>query len=426
MLSWNRYPVVEHSKVIKFSNRHELLSDTENTILPFGNGRSYGDVCLNENGVLLQTRSLDRFILFDRKTGRLRCEAGVLLKEILELVVPQGWFLPVTPGTSFVTVGGAVACDVHGKNHHIAGSFGHHVLELELLRSDGQRIVCGPAQNIDWFSATVGGLGLTGLIVVVEMQLVAIQNPFIVTSLKRFENINAFWLQNEVAGKWPYTVSWLDCLATGQNQGRGIFMAGQHAPALKEFPAHCKQKFKIPVNLHFSLVNGLTVRLFNFLYYHRVLKSGLSHFSSFFYPLDCILEWNRIYGQKGFFQYQCVLPMAGCKESLKLLLNRINKIASGSFLAVLKVFGDHPSVGMLSFPRPGVTLALDFPNRGANTLRLFNELDAIVFDYQGALYPAKDTRMSPEMFRFSYPLWEKFINFVDPAFSSNFWRRVVG
>lgn len=427
-LSWNRYPSVEHREVLTLSERSANLPKTEAFCLPYGNGRSYGDVCLNEDGVLLHTRKLNHFISFDRTTGRLRCEAGVLLKEILDLVVPQNWFLPVTPGTQFITVGGAIANDVHGKNHHCAGSFGNHVTCLELLRSDGQRILCSMENAKDWFIATIGGLGLTGLITWAEIQLIPVENPWMLAQYRRFSSLDEFWdINYDAEHHWPYTVAWFDCLSAGRGQGRGIYIAGQHASITENLPKRHPRSLRFPLDPSFSLINPLSLRLINALYYHKPLKTEptLSHFEPFFYPLDAVLDWNRIYGRKGFFQYQCVLPPEFTQEGIKTMSKKIAASGQGSFLAVLKTFGNIPSRGMMSFARPGVTLALDFPNCGQTTLRLFNELDEIVCDASGALNPSKDSRMPARIFKTSFPNWERFAAFIDPKFSSSFWRRVT-
>ncbi|WP_083386133.1 FAD-binding oxidoreductase [Methylomonas sp. MS20] len=426
-LSWNRWPRVDHRKIISVNDRSVPLPFCEGSLLAHGNGRSYGDVCLNEAGNLLMTRGLNRFMVFDRTTGRLQCESGVLLKEILDLVVPQGWFLPVTPGTRFVTVGGAIANDVHGKNHHSAGTFGHYVCSLELLRSDGQRLLCGQEENKQWFAATVGGLGLTGLITWAELQLMPISNAFMWVQPRRFSSLSEFWAINEEAEqRWPYTVAWIDCLSGTKDNVRGILSGGAHAPAQAELPCFKEKSRHMPLTPPLSLVNSLSLRAFNAFYYHQPIKSGitLDHFVPYFYPLDGLLDWNRVYGRRGFFQYQCVLPLESSRDGISKLLRRIGASGQGSFLAVLKTFGSKPSAGMLSFPREGATLALDFPNLGEATHRLFQELDAVVRDAGGALYPAKDARMPSDLFRAGYPLWEKFSTFVDPGFSSSFWRRV--
>lgn len=423
--SFGHLPPLEHAAVVDLYHRHEPLPPAPKPLLPHGCGRSYGDVCLNEGGTLLRTRRLDHFIAFDPASGHLTCESGVLLKEVLDLVVPRGFFLPVTPGTRMVTVGGAIANDVHGKNHHGAGSFGHHVLRMEVLRSTGERLVCSPTDNPDLFHATVGGLGLTGLITWAEIRLIPIANPFVVVEHVRFHDLEEYFALNEVsAPEWPYTVAWFDC---GSTRGRGVFIRGRHAPPMDGLPAWRERPRRFPVTPPFSLVGPTTVRLFNLLYYHRPLSTGprIVHHVPFFYPLDGVSNWNRAYGPRGFFQYQCVLPPDHALDALRELLSRIARHKEGSFLAVLKTFGNQAPAGMLSFARPGTTLALDFANRGQRTLLMFEELDAVVRDARGALNPSKDARMPGEMFRMAFPAWERFIHFMDPAFSSSFWRRVT-
>lgn len=411
------------------NQRSSLLpSRVPRPLLPFGNGRSYGDVCLNDRGTLLVTRGLDRFMAFDPQTGILRGEAGVTLAELLALVVPQGWFLPCTPGTRQVTLGGAVANDVHGKNHHAMGSFGHHVRALELLRSDGEVIHCGPDQEPAWFAATVGGLGLTGLVRWVELQLMPVQTAWMWAESQRFSCLDAFWELNQRAeADWPYTVAWIDCLAKGRARGRGILLAARHAPPRATFPVFKEGRKRMPVDPPLSLVNRLSLRAFNALYYRLPVRpqGELCHYVPYFYPLDAIQGWNRIYGRSGFYQYQCVLPPEAARPATAALLDTIARRGEGSFLAVLKTFGHRESMGMLSFPRPGTTLALDFPNRGERTRRLLDDLDAIVREADGALYPGKDARMPAELFQSGFPQWEAFSRFVDPAFSSRFWQRVT-
>ena len=427
--SWGRYPSSSPRQIRPCCNAPTLdLPDESLSCLPFGHGRSYGDVCLNNNGALLLTRALDRFIAFDPASGVLRAEAGVLLAEILALIVPQGWFLPVTPGTQFITLGGAIANDVHGKNHHVAGSFGCHVRAFELLRSDGGRLLCTPEQNIEWFRATVGGLGLTGLITWVEIQLQRIANPWIVAENRRFASLDEFLaLDAEYEARYPYIVSWIDCAATGRALGRGIYMAGMHAPpGLLKAPPPQRRGLTVPFTPPISLVNSLSVAAFNRLYYHLPRPArGLIPYQPFFYPLDNLLEWNRLYGRQGFFQYQCVIPPTDAREALREILARIAASGQGSMLAVLKRFGDKTSGGLLSFPRPGVTLALDFPNRGSSTLNLLERLDEVTRQAGGAVYPAKDARMSGDSFHRYFPQWAEFSRSIDPRFSSSFWRRVM-
>ncbi len=396
-------------------------------MLVFGNGRSYGDVCLNDGGHILLGRGLDRFMAFDAEQGILRAEAGVLLSEILDVIVPKGWFLAVTPGTRFITLGGAVANDVHGKNHHRAGTFCHHVRAFELVRSDGSRRVCSPTENPEWFAATVGGLGLTGLITWVEIQLRAIEGPWIQAESRRFGNLSEFLaLSEESDRRHEFTVAWVDCAASGASLGRGVLLSGNFAPASagqgKRPKAH--GLLDVPFTPPMSLINPLSLKAFNALYSRKPDGTFLTHYEPFFYPLDAIGHWNRIYGPKGFLQYQCVLPPAVAEPALRELLGRIAGSDQGSFLAVLKRFGDKPSLGMLSFPRPGVTIALDFPMLGAKTLRLLNELDGVVDEAGGALYPAKDARMSLKIFASLTAEFKDFGLLMETHFYSGFQNRM--
>ena len=418
-----------------YAPRHRVLAlrdrtaplPAEPSMLPHGMGRSYGDSCVNDGHVLLQTRGLDRFISFDAATGVLRCEAGVLLAEIVELALPKGWFLPVTPGTRYVTVGGAIANDVHGKNHHRDGTFGHHVRCLELLRSDGTRRVCSAEENAELFRATVGGLGLTGLVTWAEIQLMRVAGPWIRQTATRFTSLEDFFARSEpLEAAHRYVVAWLDCTARGR--ARGIVFAGDHDEDPRPAPRRRARAFTVEPPV--SLVNPLTLRAFNALYYRAPRagegEPGQVSCDAYFYPLDSILEWNRAYGPRGFFQYQCVVPHdATGRAALGELLDRIAASGQGSFLNVLKRFGDRPPAGLMSFPRPGYTLALDFPNHGARTLALLESLDEVVRRCGGSVYPAKDARMSSASFRAYFPQWERFREHVDPHFSSSFWRRVT-
>jgi FAD/FMN-containing dehydrogenase len=439
--SWGRYPTVEPGtqRAVPVVWRGEPLPApvAGGTLLPYGQGRSYGDSCLNVGGTLLTTDTLDRFLRFDAASGLLTCEAGVTLDAILRLVSPQGWFLPVTPGTKVVSVGGAIANDVHGKNHHVAGTFGAHVRRLELLRSDGSRRICSPSENADWFAATVGGLGLTGLIVWAELQLKRVSNAYILQETVPLPHLDAFFEVDQESGRdFEYTVAWVDCLARGRRLGRGLFYRGQHAPpqfdALPRGHSHLTRRGggpRVPFDLPGFSLNRLTVGAFNQLYYRKGRAAPprrLVHYDPFFYPLDSVQAWNRIYGRQGLLQFQCVVPAGAGGGAMREILERIAASGQASFLAVLKRFGDVGSPGLLSFPRPGLTLALDFPNRGERTWRLFAELERVTREAGGAVYPAKDARMSPETFHASFPHAQRFGAFVDPAFSSAFWRRVQG
>jgi FAD/FMN-containing dehydrogenase len=426
--SWGRLSREEHT-VIPLASRLLAPSTicTAKPAVAYGMGRSYGDACLNPGGLLWTTRGLDRFISLDETAGRLVCEAGVLLRDIQRLVIPRGWILPVTPGTQLVTVGGAIANDVHGKNHHVLGSFGDHIQKITLLRTDGEVIECGPELREEWFSATVGGIGLTGLMLEAEIQLRRVSGPWLDTETVPYANLDEFFqLADGSESAWEHTVSWIDCVSGGG--GRGLFMRGNHANASSGSEPSRRSK-TMPVVPPVSLVNWLTLRTFNAAYYQLgKWKAGarLAHYEPFFYPLDNIHEWNRMYGPKGFFQYQCVVPRAVGQQAIKAMLQEISKSGNGSFLAVLKTFGNRDPIGMLSFPRPGVTLALDFPNMRLQTERLFERLDAIVGEAGGRIYLAKDARMSRALFEKGYPALSKFLPYRDPGISSSMSRRLLG
>jgi FAD/FMN-containing dehydrogenase len=404
--SWGRYPPARHVAEKPIAWRDEALPP-ERPLLAYGQGRSYGDACLNDGGALVTTAALDRFISFEG--GVVRCEAGVTLGEILALAVPRGWFLPVLPGTQHVSVGGAIANDIHGKNHHRAGTFGQHVLRLELSRSDG-RVECAPGDEL--FAATVGGLGLTGLITWAEIQLAPVPGPAIRVEAVPFGALDEFFaLSDESDAKHEYTVAWVHVL-----RSRGIFLRGDHVEGKARAP---RRRLSVPFDV--PLVIDLTAELFNEAYYAAQRlgrRTRTEHYQKYFFPLDGVGQWNRLYGKSGFLQFQCVVPT---REALAALL----KEAPPSPITVLKKFGERRSPGMLSFPRPGYTLSLDLPNRGAETYALYIRLEHIAVEAGGALYPAKDARMSPRSFARSFPRREEFERHIDPAFSSSFWRRVA-
>ena len=394
--------------------------------LAYGMGRSYGDVCLNPGGTLWRTTGLDRFIHLDQHTGVLECEAGVTLRDIQRIGLPRGWMLPVTPGTQMVSVGGAIANDVHGKNHHLVGSFGDHVRHLVLQRTDGSVIECGPGLRPDWFAATVGGIGLTGVIVRATLQLRASAGPWLAADTVPYGDLAEFFtLADASEADWEHTVSWIDCLAP---RGRGLFMRANPVAAGRTAPARPAPR-TMPLVPPVSLVNALSLRPFNTAYYHLTRRGPsprLVDYQSFFYPLDNLLEWNRMYGPRGFFQYQSVVPRAVGADAIKEMLGAIASSGQGSFLAVLKTFGDRQAPGMLSFAQPGATLALDFPNRGAATLALLDRLDAIVRAARGRIYMAKDARMPRDLFEAGYPRLAEFLQYRDPGISSAMSRRLIG
>ena len=425
--SWGRLSAELHEVVALSDGAHVAQVLARSPVgLAHGMGRSYGDVCLNSKGVLWSTPGLDRFIQFDEVTGRLVCEAGVLLRDIQRLMVPRRWMLPVTPGTQLVTVGGAIANDVHGKNHHRHGSFGHHVRAMTLVRTDGEIIVCGPACRSEWFEATVGGLGLTGVIVDVELQLRRVPGSWLNTETTPYSNLDEFFqLADNAEAEWEHTVSWVDCLSKGS---RGLFMRANATEAQGEAEPKTRA-LKLFWTPPFSLVNRFSLRPFNAAYFHRKARRAghaIMHYEPFFYPLDNLLEWNKMYGPQGFFQYQSVIPRNVGKEAIQAMLDEIARSGEGSFLAVLKTFGDRASLGMMSFPQLGVTLALDFPNRGERTTRLFDRLDAIVREAHGRIYCAKNARMPRDLFEAGYPRLQEYLTYRDSGISSGLSRRLMG
>lgn len=431
--SWGRYPSFPQTAQPCHWRSHlrpvlgELVQAYGST-LAYGNGRSYGDSCLAVSSHVLHTRRLNRFIAADWETGLIKAEAGVTLEEVLRLAIPRGWFLPVTPGTKYITLGGALANDVHGKNHHVRGTFGNQVRRFGLVRSDQPYLTCSAQENPDLFAATIGGLGLTGIIEWLEIQLMPIGSSLIDATHVRFNSLGEFFsLSTELDDAHEYTVSWIDCLARGKTAGRGVYMAGNHAA---EGPLACddRPKWNVAFTPPFSAINRVSLWLFNTVYYRRhrpgARVSRISY-EPFFYPLDHILNWNRIYGRRGFQQYQCAIPDHNSAAAIAELMTAIADSRTGSFLAVLKRFGDVTSPGLLSFPLSGVTLALDFPQQGEATARLFTRLDTIVRAAGGHLYPAKDAHMQGADFRAAYPAWERLESMRDPALSSRFWQRAT-
>jgi FAD/FMN-containing dehydrogenase len=433
LYSWGRYP--SHPQTATACHwRDEIgavlsrMANRHGTLLPYGNGRSYGDSCLASSDHVLHTRTIDRLVSADWETGLIRAEAGITLDELLRLAIPKGWFLPVTPGTKFVTLGGALANDVHGKNHHVRGTFGCHVPCFGLVRSDRGSVVCSRQENSELYVATIGGLGLTGIVDWLELQLLPIRSSQIEATHIRFGSLDEFFaLSSELDDQHEYTVSWIDCLARGKSVGRGIYMAGDHAET-GTLELDGKAKLNVPFTPPISAINRLSLQLFNTVYY-RAHKRGRHDarigYEPFFYPLDRILNWNRIYGPHGFQQYQCAIPECNAEDATRELLEAIAKAHSGSFLAVLKRFGKMASPGLLSFPLPGTTLALDFPQQGEMTAQLFSRLDDIVRAAGGRLYPAKDAHMSGTDFQAMYPNWERLEALRDPVLSSRLYQRVI-
>ncbi len=432
--NWGNYPMVEaDEKSYSFDDQLGTILENGDNIIARGNGRCYGDASLSDQ--VISTLKSDNILEFDTNNGIFDAQAGILLKDILDVVVPKGWFLPVTPGTKYISLGGALASDVHGKNHHVDGSFSDHVLSFRLMMSD-QTIKEVTPDDYDLFYATAGGMGLTGVILSAKIRLKKIETSFIRQKQVKAKNLDEIMDLFESHAHYTYSMAWIDCLQSGRKLGRSIMIVGEHA-STEEVAS--KDKLKLPgekkLNMPFYLpgfvLNRLSIKAFNLLYYFKNYRKEMNSvvpYDGFFYPLDSILHWNRMYGKRGFVQYQFVLPLDKSREGLREILERINKKGWGSFLAVLKLFGKQN--GMISFPMEGYTLALDFPVR-KGLLPFLDELDELVLKYEGRIYLSKDARMNRKMMNSGYPELEKFnqlINTYNPQhkFSSVQSKRLFG
>jgi FAD/FMN-containing dehydrogenase len=425
LTSWNRLPLGPPARQQPIAWRDEIAPNlrpaSKRSVLPYGNGRTYGDVCLNHGNLILPMRGLNRILAYDRAHGTITAEAGMTFRELLAIIVPDGWFPPVTPGTSHLTLGGAVANDVHGKDHPTAGTFGRHLLELELHRSDEEGpIACSPRERAELFCATIGGLGLTGLIRSVTFPLQRIAGPLMETRSRRGDCLAMFAAAPDPA--FPHRIAWLDASAPPDELGRGIFTEGRFTTGAGS--GDLRRMLPSPP-LPSGLLGPALFRVLNRLrYLAPIAESEDMGYEPFFYPLDQIDNWQRAYGPAGFYQHQSLIPDSAGSEPIRALLRALPAHGQMSFVTVLKKYGVLSSPGMMSFPRAGLSLALDLPNLGDRTLRLLDTLDEIVVAAGGRIYPAKDARMSPDTFRAGYPQWEAFTKFIDPAFSSGFLRRM--
>jgi decaprenylphospho-beta-D-ribofuranose 2-oxidase len=437
---WGRYPV-ESCHVFRPEKRSEvaatLASGLQPSYIPRGLGRSYGDAALNENAGVIWPVLLNRFLSFDSATGVLECESGVSLAEIIQYFLPRGWFLPVTPGTKFVTVGGAIAADIHGKNHHKDGSFSNFVLDFRLLAPTGEVLLCSPAAHPEIFWATVGGMGLTGVVLSARLQLRRVDSAYVFVDFHKAPNLEDALTTMEASDeRYEYSVAWIDGIATGKTMGRSVLMRGNHAPAA-ELPARVRHALAAPTGHQWNLfldfpsgaLNRLTVKAFNTAYYaiHHTAPRQLVGLEKFFYPLDAINQWNRMYGKRGFVQYQIALPQASGRAGLRTILDRLSRSGRASFLAVLKRFGD-AGPGLLSFPMRGYTLALDIP-AARGLVPFIHELDRMTLDHGGRIYLAKDALLQAGDFATMYPQLESFRALqrkLDPKrlFSSSLARRL--
>jgi FAD/FMN-containing dehydrogenase len=427
--SWGRNVLVSRAaRAAEGMDREAFAS--QQSWLPFGNGRSYGDSCHNDRGMLIDCRGLNRILAFDENTAELTCGAGVLLSDILAYAIPRGYFLPVTPGTRYVTVAGAIANDVHGKNHHVRGTFGMHVSRFTLIRSDGETVQCSANSNATLYSATIGGMGLTGLITEATIKLMRVGSANIRQRTLRFDHLEDYFAGCGAFDEaHEYAVAWIDQSARGRHFGRGILMGGDHAEANDtEVKMPRKPRLSVPFTPPINLINRFSLKAFNALYFAKEKPGDHTRtvpWSGYFYPLDAVGHWNRLYGPKGLFQHQSIYPEKTGHETTVNLLECAQEHGHASFLTVLKRFGTPASPGILSFPRPGFTLTLDFANQGPRTMRMLDALDQIVIDAGGAINPYKDGRMQPETFGASFPRWPELESNRDPAMMSDFWRRTA-
>ncbi|MFX1714861.1 FAD-binding oxidoreductase [Riemerella anatipestifer] len=404
--NWGNFPIVE--KEIVTEDNLEKIKDfvkSRSEVIARGNGRCYGDASLGEH--IFSTKRLNKFINFDRLNGIIECEAGVLLSDVLEVIVPQGYFLYVTPGTKYISVGGAIASDIHGKNHHSEGCFSEYVLEFKLLNTNAQIITCSRTENADLFWATIGGMGLTGIILSAKFQLKNIDTAYIRQESIKAKNLDEIFQLFEESEDWTYTVAWIDCLQKGDDIGKSILVRGEHAlkgelpSKLAKNPLALKSKLKPSVPFYFPnfVLNQWTVKIFNWLYYKKQSKKivkNIIDYETFFYPLDAINNWNKIYGKNGFIQYQMVIPKDKGKEGMERILKTIAHSGNGSFLAVLKLFGKNNPEAYNSFPFEGYTLALDF-KVNKKLKKLVEDLDQIVLDLGGRIYLTKDSMSNPQL-----------------------------
>lgn len=431
--NWGNYPAIE-AKISEFSDEREIesLINSIPELTIRGSGLSYGDASLASH--ILSSKKYNRIVRFNSELGSITVESGATLDEILKVIVPKGWFLPVTPGTKFITVGGAVAGDVHGKNHHGEGSFCQYVTHMNVMLADGSIKLCNPETNSDLFKTVCGGLGLSAIILQVTFRLKKIKTAYI-----RQKNIIANSLDEilerlQSFNSATYSVSWIDCLATGKRLGRGIIMLGEHATEEEVkhrnlLKTHTQPIVSVPFFFPSFILNSTTVSAFNFLFFnkHKIgAQDSIAHYDPYFYPLDFVRNWNKLYGKRGFLQYQFVIPFEHAANGLRIILEAISKSGMGSFLTVLKALGKGENT--ISFPLPGFTLALDFPVSNA-IFPFLDKLDKIVVDLGGRIYLVKDARMASDIYWKGYPnasLFKEHVMRFDPShkFASSLSQRL--
>jgi FAD/FMN-containing dehydrogenase len=407
LAGWGKYPRIQ-AKTYSFESPDELRTCLKNyqSCIVYAKGRGYGDCALSPKVIF--THRFDSILDFDPQTGIVTCESGVSLAELIKVFLPRGWFFPITPGTKFISIGGAIASDVHGKNHHNAGCFSECLLSFDLMLPEGKIISCSRKKNKELFRATCGGMGLTGVILTATFRMQDTKSGYIRETILRARNLQEIFALFEDYQSATYSVAWIDCLAKGTSMGRSLLMLGEPADTGSlELPK--SKVVSLPIDLPGLTLNKYSLSLFNHFYYWRKsvpLTDRLVPLAKFFYPLDAIHHWNRLYGSKGFTQYQLVLPKEASFKGLEKILSRIAQSDLPSFLGVLKLFGPKND-NYLSFPMEGYSLALDFPIK-AKLFPFLDELDSIVTDHGGRLYLAKDVRMSKKVFRKGYPRWQKF------------------
>lgn len=410
---WGRTPIIEATLSEPRDLSELKVHVLRKNMIARGNGRAYGDSAINANNTV-HMKYFNKILDFSSESGLLTVEAGVLLSDIIQCFLPKGWFPYVTPGTKYVTIGGLIAADVHGKNHHKQGSFRSCVDWIDVLTADGAIKRCSKQKNVELFNFTVGGMGLTGVIIRAAVYLQPVSSPLIKTRTVATKNLSETLDIFSKCTESTYSVAWIDCLKRGEGLGRSLVMLGEHLPStaiaeanpLHSIPMQKHRKIKIPINFPSWFMNIFVIRWFNNAYYEmgrRKNRETVVDWDKYFYPLDSILNWNKIYGRNGFIQFQCVLPLSTSKEALELILEKTSQQKMGSFLAVLKRFG--PDVSSISFPEEGYTLAMDFPNN-KKTLQLLNDLDAITIKHGGRFYLAKDSRLTSTAFRQSDPRFQ--------------------
>lgn len=404
---WGNYPKQEARQLTPTSllGIKKEVQKNNGPIIPRGMGRSYGDSA--NAPLVLQTNHCDHFLRFDFNSGLLTLEAGITLRELLKVIVPQGWFLPVTPGTSYGTVGGAIASDVHGKNHHIAGTFSQHVKSIEILLGTGDIVTASLEENIDLFLATCGGMGLTGVILKATIQLIPIRSSYIDQDTIKAGCIESACEALEIHNNSTYSVAWIDCLARGKNLGRSVLILAEHSN-VGNLEITLKDPISVPIHTPAAFLNKTTINIFNSVYWAKAKANNKQTIPllPYFYPLDSIGAWNKLYGKNGFLQYQFVLPKEDGIANMRKVLTEIAQSGRGSFLAVLKQFGKS-NKNLMSFPIEGYTLALDF-KMTASTIEILHKIDDMVVGMGGRVYLTKDAIMKEESFKLTYPKWEEF------------------